>query len=201
MKDFELIASYLRRVYEKRLTTCFGGNISIRETDYFIISETGIDKSIIDENNISCVSYDNIVLNNVVPSSEYRIHSEIYKNHANINAIIHAHPPFATAYALSNANLDTRISSEMYKNLGKVVVSKYAAPGSSELASVVSDAAYEGNTIIMKNHGVIVLADNIHKAYYMLELLEQLAKMSFVITLIGNKETIESEKLFLLGGK
>lgn len=200
MNNKQLIVYYLRRLYEKSLTTCFGGNISIRESEHFIISETGIDKCIINENNISYVAYDNTIINNVKPSSEYMMHSMIYNNNKNVNAIIHAHPPYATSYALSNVKLDTTISSEMYKNLGKISICEYEKPGSLDLAIAVNEAAKESNTILMKNHGVIVLARDIHKAYYMIELLEQLAKMSFIISAIGDKSPINLSKLNELGG-
>ncbi len=191
MNNKELIVYYLRRMYNKNLTTCFGGNISIREKEHFIISEAGIDKSIIEEKNISFVSYNNTIINDITPSSEYLLHSMIYNNHKDINAIIHAHPPYATAYALSDAKLYTDISSEMQRNLGQISVSRYEKPGSLELAIAVNEAAFDGRAILMKNHGVIVLADTIHKAYYMLELLEQLAKMSFIISALGKQTHIE----------
>lgn len=201
MNKNELIAYYLRRIYNNNLTTCFGGNISLREKQFFLISETGIDKSIITEKHISCVSYDNVVINDVIPSSEYKLHSMIYNHHSEINAIIHAHPPYATAYALSNARLDSRISSEMYKNLGEIITSRYEHPGSPELAIAVNEAAFHGRTILMKNHGIIVLAEDIQKAYYMIELVEQLAKMTYIISAIGQQTPIESENLINLGGK
>ena len=59
----------------------------------------------------------------------------------------------------------------------------------------------KGHTILMKNHGVIVLSETIQKAYYMIELLEELAKMSVIISIIGNPSKLEDKQLELLGGK
>lgn len=196
----KLIAQYLRRLYFKNLTTCYGGNISIRDIDSYLISETGIDKSIIEDTNVARMSYDDVNLNNIKQSSEYQIHRMIYQVRPDINSIVHAHPPYATAFALSNATLDSRISSEMFKNLGTIAMAEYAKPGSTELAEIVSKTSRISDSIIMANHGVIVLANNIHQAYYMMELIEQLAHMAYVIKTIGDEQVISDVQLNLLGG-
>ena len=196
----KLIAQYLRRLYFKGLTTCYGGNISIRDIDSYLISETGVDKSIIEDTNVARMSYNDINLNNVQQSSEYQIHRMIYQARPDINSIVHAHPPYATAFALANENLDSRISSEMFKNLGTIAIAEYAKPGSIELAEIVTNTALISDSIIMANHGVIVLANNIHQAYYMMELIEQLAHMVYVIKTIGDGQVISDTQLNLLGG-
>ena len=201
MGNEKLIQIYMNRLYSKGLTTCLGGNMSIRDNDYFHITETNIDKSLITENNISKVLYDGTVINNICPSSESEVHRLIYNEFPKVNAIIHAHPPFATTYALTNNELVSALSSEMYKNLGNVIVSEYAQPGSNKLAKNICKAAKKGHTILMKNHGVIVLSETIQKAYYMIELLEELAKMSVIISIIGNPSKLEDKQLELLGGK
>lgn len=196
----ELVSHYLRRLYERGLTTCYGGNISIRDDSKFFISETSIDKSLIKETNVSEVSFDGTILNNITPSSEYKIHEMIYKKRDDIGAIVHAHPPYATSYALAGKCLDTKISSEMYKNLGVIEIAEYAQPGSNELALIVSKAAQKSNSIIMSNHGVIVLSQTIEQAYYMMELMENLAQMTFITSLIGSGNHISEKQLKLLGG-
>lgn len=196
----KLIAQYLSRLYFKNLTTCYGGNISIRDIDSYLISETGVDKSIIEDTNVARMSYNDVNLNHVPQSSEYQIHRMIYQIRPDINSIVHAHPPYVTAFALANENLDSRISSEMFKNLGTIVMAEYAKPGSTELAEIVANSARISDSIIMANHGVIVLAENIHQAYYMMELIEQLAHMTFLIKTIGGGQVISDIQLGLLGG-
>jgi len=191
----QLISKYLKRLYQRGLTTCFSGNISLRELDSYFISQAGIDKSQIEKKNVAQMSYSDDILNGVEPSSEYQIHRLIYQSRSEINAIIHAHPPFSTAFALSNQKLDSRISSEMYKNLGIIAYADYAKPGSLELARIVCQCAAESNTILMMNHGVIVLSENIHQAYYMIELLEQLTEMTYIIKSIGQQQPLSEKHL------
>lgn len=197
-KYCKLIAQYLKRLYNKGLTTCYGGNISIRYNDGYYISETTIDKSLIKEANIAYMDYNDISKNGIIPSSEFQMHRMIYETRADINSIIHAHPPSATAYALSGNIINSRISSEMFKNLGDISVAKYAKPGTIELAEEVCIAALKSNTILMENHGVVVLAKDIHQAYYMIELIEQLAYMSFIINSLGTPKKLSEEQLYLL---
>lgn len=197
---FVLISYYLKRLYERGLTTCYGGNISIRDGDSYLISETSIDKAIINEKNISRMSFSGSCLNGILPSSEYKMHSSVYKEREDISAIIHAHPPYATAYALSGQSLDSRISSETYRNLGIIYTAKYAQPGSDALAEIVGQAVKTHNSIIMSNHGVIVCANNVGQAYYMIELIENLAQMTYITKLIGEGKQITEQELKLLGG-
>lgn len=189
----------MRRLYEKNLTTSYGGNISIRYGKYYLISETCIDKSLIKPNNISLMTFDDKNINGIKPSSEFMIHRMVYQNRPDINAIIHAHPPYATAFALSNQRLNSSISSEMYKNLGNIVIAEYAKPGSKDLADIVAAASRKSNSIIMSNHGVIVLSSKIDQAFYMIELMEQLAQMQFIINSIGKEKSIPTNQLTILG--
>lgn len=199
MKFQNEIASYLQRLYGKNLTTSFGGNISIRKGNNIYISEANIDKSNITEDNVSILDLDGNVLNDITPSSEYMIHQKIYLSKETATSIIHAHPPYATAFALSSESLDSRISSEMYKNLGEIGIADYATPGSIELAEIVSKIAENHNSILMKNHGVLVIADDISKAYYMIELIEQLAKMTYILKYVGKGNQLSKENLNDLG--
>lgn len=192
-----LIAQYLRRLYNKGLTTCYGGNISIRYNDGYYISQTCVDKSLIKKSNIAYMDYNDVSQNGVVPSSEFQMHRMIYQNREDINSIIHAHPPSATAYALSGNVINSRISSEMFKNLGDISIAKYAKPGSLELAKEVSSIALKSNAILMENHGVIVLAKDIKQAYYMIELFEQLAYMTFIIKSIGTPKMLSEQQINL----
>ena len=82
------------------------------------------------------MSFDDTSFNGVIPSSEYQMHRILYQNKNEVNSIIHAHPPFATAFALSNQYIDSKISSEMVRNLGDIAVAEYAKPGSIELAAL-----------------------------------------------------------------
>lgn len=193
------ISNYLQRLYSKNLTTSFGGNISIRKDDNIYISETNIDKSKITQDNISILNLNGNILNGITPSSEYMIHQKIYLLKETATSIIHAHPPYATAFALSSESLDSRISSEMYKNLGEIGIADYAKPGSIELAENVSKIAESHNSILMKNHGVLVIAEDISKAYYMIELIEQLAKMTYILKYVGKGNQLSKEDLNDLG--
>lgn len=195
-----LIAQYLRRLYGKGLTTCYGGNISIRYNDGYYISQTCVDKSLIQRENVAYMDYNDVSQNGVVPSSEFQMHRMIYQSRADINSIIHAHPPSATAFALSGNVINSRISSEMFKNLGDISIAKYAKPGSLELAKEVCEVAIKSNTILMENHGVLVLAKDIKQAYYMIELFEQLAYMTFVIKAIGSPLMLSEQQIRLLKG-
>ncbi len=195
-----LIAQYLRRLYNNHLTTCYGGNISIRHNEGYLISQTCIDKSMINAENISYMSFDDTSFNGVIPSSEYQMHRMLYQNKNEVNSIIHAHPPFATSFALSNQSIDSRISSEMIRNLGDIAIAEYEKPGSIELAEKVREAAKNSNAILMKNHGVVVLAESIQKAYYMIELLEQLAHMTYIIKSIGKSKVLTESQINLLIG-
>lgn len=120
----------------------------------------------------------------VRPSSEYRMHLAIYAQRPEINAVVHAHPPFATTFAVVGKKLDVNLLTETEQFLGSIKYLGYYQPGSIELAKTISRAVIKHNVIILAKHGAVVCGLDLNEARYRLERLEFLARITWLSLII-----------------
>ncbi len=118
------------------------------------------------------------------PSSEYRMHLTIYAQRPDINAVVHAHPPFATTFAVVGKKLDVNLLTETKQFLGSIKYLGYYQPGSIELAMAISRAVIKHNVIILAKHGVVACGLDLNEARYRLERLEFLARITWLSLII-----------------
>ncbi len=194
------VAYFMRRLHDRYLTTASGGNISYKINDeVIIITPSQMDKANLTADDIAVVGVD---LVNYTPekkvSMEYKMHIEIYKSRPDIKAIVHAHPPYATAFAAAGDDINISLCGEAVAICGIPVRTEYKTMGTEELARVNADAARDANTILMNNHGIITLGKTIFQAYDRIEVLENAAKMSIFTKIIGSQTTIPKEDIEFL---
>jgi L-fuculose-phosphate aldolase len=196
-------ALYMRRLYEKGLTTCSGGNVSQRIGSVIVITPSQIDKAYIREDQIAEIEInENNLTPHLKPSMETAMHLAVYKTRPDIKAIVHAHPVTATAFATSNKEINCRLTGETRAIIGIPANAPYAMMGTQTLAERVSDAAKNANVVLMENHGVICFGENLLMAFDRLEVLEAAAKATLITHLLGDKKEIpvndlkEIDKLF-----
>ena len=187
-KERKIVAEYMQRLYKKGLTTCSGGNVSMRDNlgNIFITasqsdkSETGIENVAISD------SKGKILTPGIKPSMEFDMHFEIYNTRPDIFAVIHAHPVYTSIFAVSDKTIDSVITGEARYILGNIENIDYELMGTKKLAKLCSDALKSSNVAIMKNHGAICLGANLFEAYDRMEVLEFSAKIYYKTLLIGN---------------
>lgn len=191
------VAYYMKRLYDKGLLSCSGGNVSAKiNEDLYIITPSGKDKGRLEEGDICmCNAEGKPHDKNIVLSMETIMHLAIYKARPDICAVVHAHPPYATAYAVNGRAPETGLSGEMRALLGKPAVADYACMGSAELAKKAGDASLNANVILLKNHGAITIGTSLFEAYDRMEVLEAAAKVSFISGLLGNTNKLSPEQL------
>ena len=182
----EQVASVMRRLYRQGLTTCSGGNVSLRCGDVVLITPSGTDKGEITAGQIGAVT---ISGENLAPglrlSIETEMHLEVYRNRPDVKGIVHAHPVTASAFAAMDAEIDTRLTAETWHVLGVPVRAPYALMGTKELAQIVGQAARQGNAVIMENHGVLTMGETLFRAFDRMELLEAAARMTWIAATMG----------------
>jgi L-fuculose-phosphate aldolase len=125
------------------------------------------------------------------------MHLEIYKRRPDVKAVVHAHPVTASAFAASSHPIGTKYLAESLVILGDIAYAPYARMGSNELAEVVGDAAEKSNCIVMRNHGVIALGDNLLQAFDRLEVMENAAKITLICqgALAGDSVELSNEQV------
>lgn len=196
----EEICEIGRRVYTNGFVAANDGNITVKiSDDEYLTTPTGISKGYLTPDMIVKVNSVGEVLDGTYkPSSEVKVHLKVYKERPDVGAVIHAHPPYATVYAIAGIPLDKNMLPETIFNLGSVPIAEYAIPGSQELADGMTMYLQRHDALLLGNHGSVTVGQDLIGAYYKLETLEYYAKITFLTSLIGGQKELpknEIEKL------
>lgn len=175
-----------REAYSRFLTSGLSGNPSARVPGYpnqVLIKATGKCFGHVEEKDFVLVDLDGNVLDgDHRPSKEVRFHCGIYKIRPEVGAIMHGHSSYATAYVTAKGEMPV-VTAAAEAGLNRVGVVGYAEPGSEELAKMVI-SAFEDKDLkaaVLNRHGFVTLGDNIFKAYYLGDVLEDNAKTACII--------------------
>src|SRR5664280_2160196 len=196
METARKLVEIARRLYDRNMNAALGGNVSIRLGDEIAITPAGINKGFMIEGDVVVVDIEgNKLRGNGKPSAEGKMHYEIYRLRPDVQAIIHAHPPFAVGFALAHRDLPDDILPEATILLGRVPCLPYVTPSTIELAREVAQGLVHRNVAFMANHGAIVVGSDLEEAYNRMELLEQTC-MSFVYaSVLGGVHHIPSAEM------
>ncbi|MDO5823495.1 class II aldolase/adducin family protein [Methanobrevibacter sp.] len=172
-----------KEVYNKGLVSGKAGNISkrIKSSIGDVVAITPTLKSLADlkEEDIVMLDMDGNLLTKGKPSSEVNMHLEIYKKRPDVNAIVHTHSPYATGFAFSSKKLKRLEGFGEIKNPYLDYI-EYEKPGSIELAENASEKMIGEDILILKNHGVICVNDDLNEAKSLAIFVEESAKTQFV---------------------
>jgi L-fuculose-phosphate aldolase len=199
----EAVAAAMRRIYSLRLTTTTGGNISLRLPDSpslpgggCVITPSGGDKSATTAAEIAVLDAAGTALTRQArPSSEFPMHLAIYRRCPRVGAIVHAHPPTASAFTATDEPILTDLTSEAFAILRHVVVVPYALTASERLAELVADAARGANCLLLENHGVVTLGTTLEEATSRLEVLESAAWQTWLLKTMGGGRRLSAEQI------
>lgn len=181
------VAETMRRLYERRLTTVSGGNVSQRNSDgYVFITASQSDKSCIDMRKVIIISPEGENLTpNLKPSMETQMHLNIYKCRPDVMAIVHSHPVYASTFAVAGEAVDSAITGEARYMLGNVGLVGYHLMGSAELAVACTNAISSCNAAIMAKHGAITVGKTLFEAFDRMEVLENTAQINYNLRTMG----------------
>ena len=197
LKEREEVAYFMRRLYERRLTTCSGGNISVKvDENKILITASLSDKGRLNKKQVGIVTIDGQNMTKGLKlSMETNMHLNIYKIRKNIKAVIHSHPTVASGFACSDKKINCKLTGESYFILGTPIYAKYALMGSDKLADIVSNEALNTNVIIMKNHGIITLGNSLMESFNKMEIIEEAAKLTLITDLLNSKTELSDKNL------
>ena len=184
----EQLALYMKKIYDKRLTTTSGGNLSVRDADGNIwITPAAVDKGSLTAADMVCVQPDGTVLGTYRPSSELPFHRKIYGLRPDLTAVIHAHPPCLLAASMVRRCPDPALLPAAKTLCGTVRMAAYAAPGSVQLGEYIGSCFAEGSDlVVLENHGVCVGGKDLTEAFAKFEMLEYMAKLEICAGRLGN---------------
>ena len=182
------LVMFMQRIYDKRLTTMSGGNLSIRDDDGNIwITPAGVDKGTLTRRDIICVKPDGTVIGPHKPSSELPFHISVYKMRSDLHAVLHAHPPALVAFSIVRQCPSLDLIPTVRRVCPDVRIATYAVPGSEALGANVGAVFADGCDIaILENHGVCVGAPDMFTAFQRFETLNYTASLEVLCRKVGN---------------
>lgn len=188
----EQICEVGRRVWLKNWVAANDGNISMRLGDEFVITTpTGVSKGFMTPDMLLKVDLDGNVRGGYLkPSTEIKIHIEAYKRRDDKRAVVHAHPPVCTGYAVANIPLDFQTLPEIIITLGRIPLAQYGTPSTTELSDSISELIVCHDAVLLANHGAMTLGKDVMDAYYNMERVEHFASISLVAHQLGGMQPI-----------
>ncbi len=182
-----------RRLDAKGILTATDGNLSARlPSGAQLITPSGCCKGTVEEGDLVVVTGDEI-RGEGKPSSEITLHRAIYAARPDVACVIHAHPPYATAFAVAGIPLDRAILSESILAIGPVPLVPYAIPTKPDLARSVAPFARTGDAVLLEHHGAAVWAGSIEQAGLLMETLEHVARIDWLSRALGSRELPPAE--------
>lgn len=197
MHPADQLVNFMTRIYNNGLTTASGGNLSILDSNGHIwITPTGLDKGILNRGDMVQVTDDGPVYSQARPSSELPFHQAIYKSRSNIRAVLHAHSPALVAFSLLRELPDVHLIPVTRIVCGNISLAPYARMGSSELGEVLANEFSKGvNAVLMENHGIVVAAESLQKAYSIFETLENSARIELMARRLGMPRALTEDQI------
>src|SRR5512133_3504374 len=148
-----------RRLYARGYTASNDGNISVRlDAGRLIMTPTSVCKGFMTPDMMCITDLDGKkIAGDRNPSSEMQMHLEVYRQRPEVQAVVHAHPPIATGFAVAGIPLDRAVLAEVLTTLGSVPIADYATPSTSELPQAVGKYIKAHDGMLLANHGALTV--------------------------------------------
>jgi L-fuculose-phosphate aldolase len=186
-----------RRLYARGFIASNDGNISARLDDRRLLTTPrSVSKGFMTPDMMVIVDYSGKkVAGDRDASSELPMHLEIYRNRPDANAVVHAHPPLATGFAVAGIPLTRAVLAEVITTLGSIPIAAYGTPSTAELPEAVRKYIKAHDGMLLANHGAVTCGADVMAAYYKMETIEHFARISLVARLLGGEHLISREEV------
>ena len=195
----EQICDICHKMWQLGWVAANDGNVSVKLPDgTFLATPTGMSKSFITPQKLVHIDQDGQILDasaGLKPSLEIKMHLCCYKEREDVGAVLHAHPPVATGYAVANKPLDEYSMIETVIALGSIPVTPYGTPSTYEVPDRIAPYLGEHDALLLQNHGALTVGADLITAYYRMETLELFAKISLNAHLLGGAKEISRENI------
>lgn len=193
------IVEVCHKIYNNGWVAANDGNVSVLiDEGIAICTPTGISKGIMTPDMLIKVDINGNKLEGekeLKPSSEIKMHLDILKNKPGVNAVVHAHPPYGTAFAVAGIPLNECVLPEIVISLGQIPLTKYGTPSTFEIPESVREHLKESSVFLLENHGALSTGSDVFQAYYRMESMELFAKISVIAKTIGSVNTISESNV------
>lgn len=191
-----------RRLFSRGFVASNDGNISVRlDANRLITTPKSVSKGFMTPDMMVVVDMSGKKLaGDRDPSSELPMHLEVYRNRPDVNAVVHAHPPTATGFAVAGVPLTKAVLAEVITTLGSIPIVEYGTPSTQELPDAVRRYIKAHDGLLLANHGAVTCGNTAMAAYYKMETIEHFAKISLVARMLGREYLLSKEEVDRLQG-
>lgn len=188
-----------KRIYNQGFVAANDGNITVKISDNEVIATpTGISKGFMTPEMLVKTDMNGKVLESYGsyrPSSELKMHLRVYKERPDVKSVVHAHPPYATSFAIAGIPLTQPIMPEAVIALGCVPIAAYGTPSTEEIPDAVSQYLQHYDAVLLENHGALSYSDSLLNAYHKMESLEFYAKLLFISKHLGGPQELSNQQV------
>ena len=202
VNEFEIkkqICEIGKRIYNRGMVASNDGNISVKLNDNeFLCTPTGVSKGFMTPEYICKVDAKGNVLQayeGFKPSSEIKMHMRVYKERPDVNSVVHAHPVYATSFAIAGIPLTEPIMPEAVIALGCVPIAEYGTPSTEEIPDAVSKYLPYYDAVLLENHGALAFSDSLLNAYHKMESVEFYAQLLYQAKMLGGPKPLSEEQV------
>jgi len=190
-----------RRLWLRGFVAANDGNLSVRlDGGRLLATPTGLSKGFMQPEDLVVTDLEGAVLEGRGrPSSELGMHLEVYRGRPDVRAVVHAHPPVATAFAVAGLPLDQCLLPEMVLSLGAIPVAPYGTPSTDEIPASIRPFVPRCDAVLLANHGAVTWADSLLGAFYRMETLEHTATITHHAMALGRLNPLPAAEVEKLG--
>jgi len=193
-----------RRLWLRGYVASNDGNISVRlGPDRLLMTPASVSKGFMSPEMMVVTDLEGNVVSAAPgrkPSSEILMHLVAYRSRPDVGAVVHAHPPLATGFAVAGIALDRAVLAEVVTTLGSIPIAEYGTPSTQELAAAVAPYVASHDGLLLANHGALALGADLFAAYYKMETIEHFARISLVARQLGGETLLSREEVVRLQG-
>jgi L-fuculose-phosphate aldolase len=193
-----------RLMWERGYVAATDGNLSARlGSDRLLFTPSGFSKGFLSEGDMVVTRLDGEPASSYrgrgkQPSSEIKMHLEVYRRRPDVMAVVHAHPPLAIAFSIAGVSLARCVLPEVVVTLGGIPTAGYATPGTTEVPEIIGQAIEDYDAVILTHHGSLTLGKTLWEAYLRLEKVEHTAQITLAAQQLGRVQTLSPEAVTTL---
>ncbi|MBI5020130.1 MAG: class II aldolase/adducin family protein [Ignavibacteriales bacterium] len=220
-QNIEILIDICHRLYANRFVAATDGNVSVRlDNGNFLTTRTAINKGMVTAEDLIEIDFQgNITLKSGIrnstseirngepsinphpssleskPSTEVGMHIYIYSQRTDVNAVVHAHPPYATGFATARQPLNDCLLPEVIVGLGAIPLAEYATPSTDEVVKSLEPYVKTADAILLANHGVVTYGKDLWDAYFKMEKAEHAAHITYIARMLGGEKPLNQEEV------
>ena len=188
-----------RLIWERGYVAATDGNLSVRlGANRLLVTASEVSKGFLSDEDLIIIGLDGKPVSayrgrGSRPSTEMAMHLEVYRQRPDVNAVVHAHPPLATAFSIAGVSLARCVIPEVIVTLGGIPTAEYATPGTSEVPGSIQAAIRDYDALILAHHGSLTVGDTLWEAYLRLEKVEHTAEITLAAQQLGQVNTLSPQ--------